>query len=131
MTNYEKYKEIIDLTFERGESIALTKDTKEVVSCQGLKCENCLFLYRYGKHHYCNVTRIKWLVTEYTEPEIDWSKVPIDTPVLVSDDGTNWIKRYFAKYEDGRICAFVDAGTSWSSNGDFVDWDYAKLAEVE
>lgn len=35
MTNYEKYKEIIDLTFEHRENIALNKDTKEVARTIG------------------------------------------------------------------------------------------------
>lgn len=29
---------------------------------------------------------------------VDWSKVAVDTPVLVSNDNKEWIKRYFARY---------------------------------
>ena len=36
-------------------------------------------------------------IPEYEE-EFDWSKVPIDTLVEVSDDGVAWHKRYFKKY---------------------------------
>ena len=33
---------------------------------------------------------------------IDWSKVEVDTPILVKNyEDEPWIKRYFAKYEDG------------------------------
>lgn len=34
-------------------------------------------------------------------------------------------------YENKKIYAFKDGKPLWSSNGEFVDWDYAKLAEVE
>lgn len=131
MTNYEKYKEIIDLTLQRGENIAFNKDTKEVMSCQELECENCLFSHRYNKYYHCDMNKIKWLVAEYTEPEVDWTKVAVDTPILVKEMGDNWLKRYFAKYENGKVYAFVEGGTSWSREGQYLSWKYAKLAEVE
>ena len=31
------------------------------------------------------------------EEVIDWSKVPVDTKVLVSRNGKDWYRRYFAK----------------------------------
>ena len=39
---------------------------------------------------------------------VDWSKVPVDTKILVSDydDTSVWIRRYFAKYENGIVYAF-------------------------
>ena len=63
------------------------------------------------------------------EPEIDWSTVAIDTPVLVKnrEDGT-WCKRHFAKFKDGKVHVWSYGGTSWSSNED-TSWEYAKLAE--
>lgn len=129
MTNYEKYKEIIDLTFERGENIALTKDTKEVVSCWRLRCENCLF-----SHYSCDLNRIKWLVAEYkepAEPEIDWAKVPIDTPVLVSNDGKEWSRRHFSRVVNGIPHAWMYGSTSWTAHNNETTYHYIKLAEVE
>ena len=66
------------------------------------------------------------------EPEVDWTKVPVDTPILVRN-GTDptWHRRYFAKYEDGMVYTWAEGKTSWSSNGRIVRWDYAKLAEVD
>ena len=37
---------------------------------------------------------------EPEEPEVDWSKVEVDTPILVRNtDNEEWNKRYFARYE--------------------------------
>ena len=62
----------------------------------------------------------------------DWSKVPVDTKVLVSDDGEEWNRRHFAKYEDGKVYCFNDGYTSFTivnyaylSNA--TSWEYAKL----
>ena len=63
---------------------------------------------------------------------IDWSKVPVDTKVLVSEDGKEWSRRHFAKYEDGKVYCFNDGYTSFTivnyaylSNA--TSWEYAKL----
>lgn len=61
---------------------------------------------------------------------VDWSKVPVDTPILVSDGGVSWKKRYFAKHENGKVFAFRNGTTSWSSQYSPFEWRYAKLAEV-
>ena len=63
------------------------------------------------------------------EDEIDWNKVEVDTKVLVrnkTDD--NWLKRHFAKYEDGKVYVFNDGRTSWSSRG-ITHWEETKLWE--
>lgn len=130
MTNYEKYKEIIDLTLQRGENIAFNKDTKEVMSCQVLECENCLFSHRYNKYYRCDVNKIKWVVAEYTEPEVDWSKVPVDKPILVSNDNVHWYRKHFAKYKNGEIHAWNGGQTSYTTDTAW-HWEYAKLAEVD
>lgn len=64
---------------------------------------------------------------------VDWSKIPIDTPILVKDDcDDNWEKAYFAGYEDEMICAWNNGRTSFSARNkdDTFIWDHAKLAEV-
>jgi len=132
MINYEKHRESLDLILEQGGAIAFNKDTKEIVDCQHLRCEDCLFSYRYNKVHYCNVNRIKWLVSEYKEPEVDWSKIPIDTPVLVSDDGVNWRRRYFVRRsETGLFCVYSNGTTSWSADNCESRYKYAKLWEMK
>lgn len=132
MINYEKYKESLDLILEQGGAIAFNKDTKKIVDCQYLKCEDCLFSYRYNEVHYCNVNRIKWLVAEYTESEVDWSKVPVDTPVLVSNDGKKWSCRHFSRVVNGIPYTWMYGGTSWTTHHDNeITYRYIKLAEVE
>ena len=75
---------------------------------------------------------IKNILKPYKEePEIDWSQVAVDTPILVRDcDNEVWYKRYFAKYENGKVYAWGVGSTSWSSDGNpIIGWEYAKLAE--
>lgn len=63
---------------------------------------------------------------------VDWSKIAVDTPILVSNDNKEWFKRYFAKYENGNVHAWLNGKTSWSANCEFSIgyWGYAKLAEI-
>lgn len=65
--------------------------------------------------------------------DIDWSHVEVDTPILVRyAPKQEWCKRYFAKYEDGKVYAWSNGATSWTAaENDVFDWGYAKLAEVE
>lgn len=63
---------------------------------------------------------------------VDWSKVAVDTPILVSANGRKWIKRYFAKLQDGKVYAWDDGVTSWSASHKHcaTAWPNAKIAEV-
>ena len=78
---------------------------------------------------------MRWLVSEYKEPEIDWRNIPIDIPVLVSNDESFWYNRYFAGVDDkGKPFVFPDGRTSWSNETlgrEFEHFNYIKLAEVE
>jgi hypothetical protein len=69
------------------------------------------------------------------EGSFDWTKVPIDTPVLVKkEENDKWKKRYFAKYDvaSKRVCTFRYGATSWSDTyGEFSKWNYAILASME
>lgn len=80
----------------------------------------------------CHMLQILWLEEEYEEPEVNWSKVDVDTPVFVKnlEDGV-WHKRYFKKFEGGKVCTWRDGKTSWSaaSSNNTISWKYAKLAE--
>lgn len=64
---------------------------------------------------------------------VDWSKVAIDTPILVRNSNQKpWIKRYFASFKNDKVRTWDCGSTSWS-NGDIhetSEWMYAKLAEV-
>lgn len=64
---------------------------------------------------------------------VDWSKVEVDTPVLVKQhEQDKWEKRHFAYFKDGRVSAWLCGATSWSADyeGDTTNWNWAKLAEV-
>lgn len=66
--------------------------------------------------------------------EIDWSKIPVDTKVLVkNDENGEWNRRYFAGFINGEVTTFSNGMTSWSTsrsnNPILVSWKYAKLVE--
>ena len=134
MTNYEKYKDKIDTSFEENAHVAINKNTNEITYCSLQKCSDCLFSSQYNNNILCRITAMKWLVSEYKEPKIDWSKVPIDTPVFVSDDEVLWYNRYFAGVDHkGDPVVYRDGRTSWSNKtfGRIVEhFYYIELAEV-
>ena len=66
---------------------------------------------------------------ERKELEVDWSKVNVDTPILVGEGDGEWVKRYFAEYKDGIVYAWCGGSTSWDANNMMMSWKYAKLAE--
>lgn len=78
-----------------------------------------------------NAFNLYYLLSCDFEKCVDWSKVPVDTKILVSCDGEEWSRRYFAKYENGKVYAWDNGRTSFSidANYDYVYWDYAKLYE--
>lgn len=64
---------------------------------------------------------------------VDWSKVAVDTPVLVRDfEEMKWGKRYFAFFKDGKVHTWNGGVTSWTCENTncVMSWVYAKLAEV-
>ena len=123
MKNYEKYADEIK-TYTNGfsycEEIIIPNVLKPLgKSCIDTSCD------------VCNALTILWLMEEYEDPEVDWSRVKVDTPILVRQ-GKNgkWLERHFAKYENGDVYAWVDGQTSWTG-ADKIKWRYAKLAENE
>lgn len=64
---------------------------------------------------------------------VDWSKVAVDTPILVKDNcDEKWVKSYFASYKNGEVRAWMGGRTSFfvKNKTDTFGWKYAKLAEV-
>lgn len=129
MTNGEKYgdeiKKILDVEKSSKDYDFCDEFIKPKIlgetSCCGLTCEHCILLQSL------------WLNEEYKEQGVDWSKVPVDTKILVgrSEDSIS-IRRHFAKYEDGKIFAFTDGNTSFTVGEDAMEyWKFAKLAEVD
>ena len=64
---------------------------------------------------------------------VDWSKVPVDTKVLVRDsDNAKWTKRHYACFDKEKdlFRAFTDGGTSWTTK-DTTGWIQCKLDSEE
>ena len=122
MTNREKYK---DTLANMLAGVIAVVDGKPVL-CENASCNICLFRYGCVKDEF-----IDWLNAEYQEPSVDWSKVPIDTPVLASDDGEKWHKRYYAGMgDDGDPKVYSFGQTSWSgTDGTRISYEFMRLAE--
>lgn len=129
MLNKEKYtKEILEIACN-GSALAVTNN--KPASCKEIPCADCLF--RLDKN--CEKSFTAWANSEYVKPPVDWSKVPVDTPILVTAnlDTDIWHKRYFAKYEHNEVHVWNGGATSWSARGNncVTAWNFAKLAESE
>lgn len=129
MLNKEKYaKEIIDIVCQEGSSPAVVNNVP--IKCTDVSCHNCKF---YGNNS-CSDGFVKWANSEYKEREIDWSKVPVDTPIYVWDEDNynNKLPRHFASFNHDTIGTFSDGQTSWTMDdkyGDIVYWEHAEIKE--
>lgn len=132
MTNFEKYKKQIPELIYNAKDPSLAVVDSKVINCRDARCSECEF--SKNKREYVGINcfgkLLVWLYEEYQEPPVDWSMVPIDTKVLVSNSGNHWCKRYFAKREGGRYYTWYQGATSWS-NDRMEAWEYAKLAEED
>lgn len=125
MTNYEHYKEQIEKIARMSIKIAVTKGG-EVDVCETTNCKDCEF---YDPIVPCAEMTIAWADEECKEPEVDWSKVPVDTKIYVCDtEYDEWIPRHFAKYEDDYVYAWDGGCTSFTTN-ESSKCEYAELAE--
>ena len=133
MTNREKYAEqILDIATS-GHSFAIYGNG-EVSSCGKLPCTRCIFRKNKATDISCREKIKEWSEQECVEPPVDWSKVPVDTKVYVSDcDSAYWNYRYFARFEDGKIFTWANGTTSFTAKGfdDVTWWMKAKLAEED
>lgn len=125
MTNREKFRDELDNML----SVFLAVVKGKPVPCEDtVDCRECDF---YGKCNEKEDVALNWLNAEYQEPPVDWSKVPIDTPVLASNDGEYWSCQYFAGVgDDGNPETFYAGATSWSNCIiEHCSYKYVKLAE--
>lgn len=122
MKNREKYaKELLDIACV-GSPVAVKNGVP--CRCDAIGCSEC----DLNADTVCEDILVKWCNAEYIDPPIDWSKVPVDTPILVRDSENDmWCKRHFAKYENGKVYAFTRGTTSWGG-GFHAGWEQAKLA---
>ena len=128
MKNHEAYKDMIIKYRDEGEKLCINFIQPYILksdNCNNLCCEACQMLQTI------------WLMEEYEEPEVNWSEVKVDTPILVANEKDGpWMRRYFAKYENGGVYAWSVGRTSWTAfsgrqNGCINRYNYAKLAEDE
>lgn len=124
MKNYEKY--VNKIKEYGGNNFCSMFVEPHILKSIGLSCGDLTC----GA---CRVLQLVWLTEggDPKEPEIDWSKVEVDTPILVRQDKTgDWLERHFAKYENGNVYVWANGQTSWTG-ADEIKWKYAKLAEVD
>ena len=141
MKNREKYREEIleefATSFDFNIGCSFTK--KHIIpcydpekraqdgTCRGITCPDCAKMFAF------------WLDEEYEEPlkpEVDWSKVPVDTLVRVRNrESEDWRLMYFKElrtdYVFNRHITWKDGKTSKTAEGDCVGWQYCELVEDE
>lgn len=130
MKNKKKFKKELYNILVNGDGLALDQDGKPG-PCYDIDCHQCRFFTGIGL---CSENRKKWLESEYIEPEIDWTKVPIDTKVLVRDyDTMDWTPRYFAGVDkNGERTAWPGGKTSFTVPNDTRSvWRDMKLYKEE
>ena len=137
MTNREHYREqIIDICAKGGRPLV---EADGLTGCSSHDCSGCSNWYKphgFFGAGFCKAQEnfTKWLEEEY-EPTVDWSKVPVDTKILVKDERSSdeWFERHFAYYRDGKVYAWKNGRTSYTvkNTDDAYKWDYVKLYEQE
>lgn len=88
---------------------------------------------------WCRAVFALWLDEEYIEPpkpEVDWSKVPVDTLVRVRDyEYCEWNLRYFKGIDksnpEEKYEAWSNGATSKTADDSSNHWKYCELAEEE
>lgn len=133
MTNAEFYKNEIRTYAFSNEKIAVRKDTLKLCKCSNLFCEDCLFQSKHFFQSKCSIQKfVKWCNSECMA-QIDsriTKSTPIDTKILVSEDGINWCKRHFAKIKGNKVYTWSTGTTSFTTNQENITaWTYAKLYE--
>lgn len=130
MTNQEYYKKELqkeEAHFRRGHLISgfcksfIQPYVLKQERCENVDCKWCQFYFA------------QWLNQEHRDEdvadEVDWSKVPIDTPVMVSNGYGCWYLGYFAglnSYQEP--CVWTDGQHSTETNLKKA-WDYIVLID--
>lgn len=85
------------------------------------------------------VITLHGLLPDFNEPNyldigkylglFDWSKVAVDTPIIVKEICSVELRRYFKEYKDGKVYYFGDGRTSWSGiTSEYTTPDKVRLA---
>lgn len=95
--------------------------------------------YKYNCVNRCGVNLIADLLPDFNEPNyldigkylgiIDWSKVAVDTPIIVNELPSVELCRYFKEYKDGNVYYFSGGRTSWNGiTSEYTTPDKVRLA---
>lgn len=81
-------------------------------------------LWRYKDSKVRSITPIQDLLPDFNEPNyldigkylgiVDWSEASVNTPIIINHKSKT-LKRYFAKYDGGKVYYFGFGATSWSA----------------
>lgn len=114
MKNVEFYAKKLANLAVRGNSIGVRKHDGIPYSCSDLSCYDCLF---YDDINACRNDKdlLNWAESEHANYEVDWTKVPVDTPVYCyNSEGTERQRNHFAKYTDYMVYVWMKGKTSFS-----------------
>lgn len=136
MKNREKFRDEIIKAIKSRETCEFMNDTvipEFIGSKTDSKC-----ICEMGDCRACLIRFTLWLDEEYTEPpkpEVDWSKVPVDTRVRVrNDENGEWLLRYFCEwneYMDHKYSTFNNGRTSKTATYYIENWRFCELVEDE
>lgn len=100
--------------------------------CYDICCSDCPFMGQCRPMELETPEKALELVMDYEIP-VDWTKVPVDTPIYVRDyEEENWYPRHFAKFENEKVFTWMDGSTSFSAENDsdkMISWRFAKLKD--
>lgn len=101
MKNREKFaKEILDIACKGG-TIAVTKDN-EVVNCDDITCEKCLFNINYDECNCHSIDIKRWAESEYVETPVITSKEKKFLDLLLPN------YKYIARDKNGFLLAYTE-----------------------
>lgn len=79
----------------------------------------------YIEGNFERIDVLSGLIPDFNEPNyldigkylgvFDWSKVAVDTPIIVNESPSVELRRYFKEYKDGKVYYFSGGRTNWSS----------------
>lgn len=104
--------------------------------------KGCIFFYKEPTTLNVWVPRIPTKCTCFTdEPQcidiaeylgiVDWSKVAVDTPILVDETERLQVKRHFARFDGEHVYYYGNGRSSWTFDStESISPKYVKLAEV-
>lgn len=118
MNNFEYYKNKMYEYAGRDDLCTFTKNYIKSIDCYETRCDICQVMFA------------EWCVEEYKEPEIDWTKVPVNTHVLVKESKDRpWNEKYFIAYipEIRKFVVFEGLRSKEASKA--TTWEYCKLAD--